>query len=221
MSTYVELIIGDLPGFDGASNKLITVKGQLDESNVDEEAKKIYQILDAAPEGFNLILNFADLEYLNSKAIGYLTDWYTRLSDRQGKIIIVQARENILDILQVVGLTQLIETFVSMDEARLALNHGSLGAQKPVPAVTLAGVTENSPNMPTGSVQIASAPAPTAPAPTPTAATPATMTISTAVENPAPSASAQQPSVTPQQQSSSSGAEGGGLFPNLQPPAAS
>lgn len=125
MATYIELIVGDLPGFDPTKTKSISFKGQLDESNVDEQAKKVYQVLESAPAAFTLILNFAELEYMNSKAIGYLTDWYTRLSDKQGKIVIVQPRENILDILQVVGLTQLIQTYSTIDEARLALNQGA------------------------------------------------------------------------------------------------
>ena len=41
---------------------------------------------------------------MNSKSIGYLTDWYTKLSEKK-EIVIANARANILDILQVVGLT--------------------------------------------------------------------------------------------------------------------
>lgn len=167
MATYVELIIGDLPGFDPQTTKAVTFKGQLDESNVDEQAKKIYQVLDTSAANFTLILNFAELEYMNSKAIGYLTDWYTRLTDKQGKILIVQPRENILDILQVVGLTQLIQTYATMDEARLALNQNS---PKPVsqpsseaPSIVMPVQAPQSPNVIT---QIASSPAP-APMPTP------------------------------------------------------
>lgn len=147
MATYVELIISDFPGFDPALTKSVSIKGQLDESNVDEQAKKIYQILDNLQTNFTLILNFAELEYMNSKAIGYLTDWYTRLSDKQGKILIVQPRENILDILQVVGLTQLIQTYSTIDEARLALNQGGQPAaasnvgQPTAPASTPTTVT--------------------------------------------------------------------------------
>ena len=58
---------------------------------------------------------------MNSKSIGYLTDWYTKLTEKKGGIIIANARPNILDILQVVGLTQLIQCVGSVDEAKLAI----------------------------------------------------------------------------------------------------
>ena len=58
----------------GKAVKLVTFAGQLDETNVDTEAQKIYQVIDEMAEP-NLILDFAELEYMNSKSIGYVTDW--------------------------------------------------------------------------------------------------------------------------------------------------
>ena len=98
--------------------KLVKFSGQLDESNVDDKAKEIYAIIEAVPQGLKLIFDFADLEYMNSKSIGYLTDWYTKLSEKTGSIVICQAKPNILDILQVVGLTQLIQAVGTLEEAK-------------------------------------------------------------------------------------------------------
>ena len=58
---------------------------------------------------------------MNSKSIGYLTDWYGRVTGKNGKIVIAKARENIMDILQVVGLTQLINCYPTLDEAKMAV----------------------------------------------------------------------------------------------------
>ena len=101
--------------------KLLKFSGQLDESNVDEKAKQIYETINAIPQSLFLIFDFEKLEYMNSKSIGYLTDWYTKLTEKKGGIIIANARPNILDILQVVGLTQLIQCVGSVDEAKLAI----------------------------------------------------------------------------------------------------
>lgn len=101
--------------------KLLKFAGQLDESNVDEKAKEIYDIIQATPQGLFLIFDFEKLEYMNSKSIGYLTDWYTKLSEKKGGIIVANARPNILDILQVVGLTQLINCVGTVEEAKLAV----------------------------------------------------------------------------------------------------
>lgn len=101
--------------------KIVKVSGQLDESNVDEQAKTIYKLIEETPKNLNLIFNFEELEYMSSKAIGYLTDWYSKVSSEGGKIVIAKARENIVDILQVVGLTQLINCYPTLDEAKLAV----------------------------------------------------------------------------------------------------
>lgn len=101
--------------------KLLKFTGQLDESNVDEKAKEIYDTINSVPQQLFLIFDFANLEYMNSKSIGYLTDWYTKLSEKKGSIFIASARPNILDILQVVGITQLIQCVGTVDEAKVAV----------------------------------------------------------------------------------------------------
>jgi anti-anti-sigma factor len=101
--------------------KQITIKGQLDETNVDEKSKLIYALIEQTPKNLNLLLDLEGLEYMNSKSIGYLTDWFSKVSEGGGKIVIAKARPNILDILEVVGLTQLISCFSTLDEAKLSL----------------------------------------------------------------------------------------------------
>ena len=78
--------------------KVIHIVGQLDESNVDEQAKSIYQVIEANPQGLSLVFDVTGLEYMNSKSIGYLTDWYSKVSASGGKVVLAAPRENILDI---------------------------------------------------------------------------------------------------------------------------
>jgi anti-anti-sigma factor len=112
--------LADMPG--GKIVKIVRVVGQLDESNVDEEAKQIYTLIESVPQGLNLIFDLSGLEYMNSKSIGYLTDWYSKVSATAGRVVIAAARDNILDILQVVGLTQLVSAYATLEEAKLALS---------------------------------------------------------------------------------------------------
>lgn len=120
--TYVNITIEDLvTPLKDTKMKLIKFSGQLDESNVDENAKKIYKLIDVIDTKPLFIFDFSELEYMNSKSIGYLTDWYGKISAKEGKIVIIGAKENILDILQVVGLTQLIDNYSTVEEAKTAL----------------------------------------------------------------------------------------------------
>ena len=113
----------------GTQIKIVHISGQLDESNVDEKIKEVYHVLESNPKELNLVCDLEKLEYMNSKSIGYLTDLYGKISDAGGQIAIANAKPNILDILQVVGLTQLIKTFGSIDEAK-----SSFSAQPATPA---------------------------------------------------------------------------------------
>jgi len=101
--------------------KLIKFAGQLDESNVDEKSTIVYELIDSLPNGASIILDFNDLEYMNSKSIGYLSDWFSRISTKGGKLIIAQVRENISDILNVVGLSKIIPVTMTLDEAKLEI----------------------------------------------------------------------------------------------------
>ncbi len=102
--------------------KIIHISGQLDESNIDEKIQPIYKLLEENQKGLNIIFNLENLEYMNSKSIGYLTDIYGKITENKGQTIICNAKPNITDILQVVGLTQLIKTVNSLEEAKKKLN---------------------------------------------------------------------------------------------------
>jgi anti-anti-sigma factor len=120
--TQATITIKDIPATSaGVTAKIVKFQGQLDESNVDEKAKILYQLLEQFPQNLYLLFDFEQLEYMNSKSIGYLTDWYGKVSEGKGKIVIAKPRNNILDILQVVGLTQLVTCYPTIDEAKFAL----------------------------------------------------------------------------------------------------
>ena len=164
--------------------KIANVSGQLDESNVDEKIQEIYKVIEQIPVGLKMILNFANLDYMNSKSIGYVTDVFGKITKGSGLVVIANAKANITDILQVVGLTQLIKNFDSLDEAKTYLA-GTTAAQAlsepeetpaPAPAPEVAPAPAPAPEVapaPAPAPEAAPAPAPApapeaAPAPAPT-----------------------------------------------------
>ena len=168
--TQVNIIIEDIPvTTQGQVAKLVKFQGQLDESNVDEKAKVIYQIIEQFPQNLLLLLDFSELEYMNSKSIGYLTDWYGKVSQGNGQIVVAMAKSNILDILQVVGLTQLVNCYPTLDEAKFAL-------LRPLQQTTPAAVEP--------AVVTAPTPAPATPAPPTETPAPAAETVVDAPKSP-------------------------------------
>ena len=101
--------------------KIVKLTGQLDESNVDDSAHQVYELIDNMPKSSYLVFDLAELTYLNSKSIGYLTDWHLKVKEKEGEIFLVGTRSNILDILNVVGLTQIVKSYESLDVAKKAL----------------------------------------------------------------------------------------------------
>jgi anti-anti-sigma factor len=119
--TEVRITIEDASAGTNKNLKVIHIGGQLDESNVDEKIQEIYKLLETNPQNLYLVFDLENLEYMNSKSIGYLTDIYGKVTEGGGKVAIAKARPNIADILQVVGLTQLIQSLDSIDAAKTAL----------------------------------------------------------------------------------------------------
>ena len=117
----VQINITPIEGVSGGKAFLVAINGQLDETNVDENSKQIYGRLDKESAKVSLLFDLKDLTYMNSKSIGYLTDWYTKVNDSGGVLIVAGAQENVLDVLTVVGINNLIQHYPSVDEAKQAL----------------------------------------------------------------------------------------------------
>lgn len=98
--------------------KLITLEGQLDESNVDAFAPKIYEVIENIEAGQSMILDFEKVSYLNSKSIGYITDFYSQLLAKGSKLILAKPAANIRDIFNVVGIDQVIPLTQTLEEAK-------------------------------------------------------------------------------------------------------
>ncbi|HRY90854.1 MAG TPA: STAS domain-containing protein [Candidatus Gracilibacteria bacterium] len=163
--TQVNITIEDIPVTgQGIVAKLVKFQGQLDESNVDEKSKLIYQIIEQNPQNLYLLFDFEELEYMNSKSIGYLTDWYGKITQGNGKLAIAKTRSNILDILQVVGLTQLISCYPTLDEAKFALLRANSTTAPAEPTVSVSPVSPAvSPSSAPVQSSVTETPAPVAP----------------------------------------------------------
>lgn len=150
VSINIETLEAIMPG---RSTRLIKIAGELDETNVVEQMEKIYEIMKEVPSNLDIIFDFQELRYLNSKSIGYLTDIYGKLSVNNGKVVIFGARPNVLDTLQVVGLTQLINMFDSLDQAKAGIKN----------ELTPVTVQESAPTIPIAPAPVAEPSAPIAP----------------------------------------------------------
>lgn len=189
----ITIAVSDIAGSDpNKTLKLVQFTGQLDETNVDEKAKIVYDLIESVPKGLYMILDFTNLEYMNSKSVGYLTDWFTKVSEKGGGMVVAASRPNIVDILEVVGLTQIIKFVASVDEAKVAVTSNSVTNQPMQDAQAPAGGDQTQP----ATAEPAAAPS-AAPAPTPAPETPAAPAPAPETPTPAPAEPAPAPEASP------------------------
>ncbi len=103
---------------------IVHISGKLDESNSDIKFQEVYGFLNEAQPGMMMIMELSNLEYLNSRSIGYLIDVYNKLLEKGGNIAFVAVRPNVVDILNLVGVSQLVQFFNTIEEAKTYLLSG-------------------------------------------------------------------------------------------------
>lgn len=127
---------------------VIEFRGELDESNIDGTAVQIYKIIADAPVNTPFVFDFSQLNYMNSKSIGYLSDWFSKIAEKGAELLIAAPRENISDILRTVGLDNFIKMYHSVDEAKLAvLSAGGVKTDETITASTVNNIVEGGPQV--------------------------------------------------------------------------
>lgn len=191
--TEATMLIEDVASTDASKIiKQVLFAGQLDESNIDEKSQTIYQLITQFPKGLNLIFDFEKLEYMNSKSIGYLTDWYGKVTEGGGHLVITKAKPNIVDILSVIGLTQLIPMFGSLDEAKFSLLNATPTPVTPEQSQPVISTNNTTPTMPVTPEVPAAVPAPVV------TETPVVAAVPTPAPTPAPEVVAPVAPVVPE-----------------------
>ncbi|MDQ7009078.1 MAG: STAS domain-containing protein [Candidatus Gracilibacteria bacterium] len=95
---------------------IFTFEGELDETNADNTFKDIYEQIGSF-ENKKIIFNMSGLKYLNSKSIGYIADVFSNIEDNEGEMHISNCDEGVKDVLELVGITTIIPTVDTEEEA--------------------------------------------------------------------------------------------------------
>ncbi len=87
--------------------KVASFAGEMDETNIEQARVKLAPLLDN-PSVTTLIFDLHDLKFINSKGIGYLVSVHTHLAKDHRKLMLVQAQEAVMDVINLIGLTSII-----------------------------------------------------------------------------------------------------------------
>ena len=99
-----------------ANVKVVHLTGELDEVTVETLKGSIDPLL-ADTSVNQLIFDFANLEFINSKGIGYLVSVHTHLTKDGRTMMLAGASESVMDVLSLVGLTNIIPYHATLEEA--------------------------------------------------------------------------------------------------------
>jgi len=100
--------------------QVLKLVGEIDRDTVANFRESMEQFLSSFTLP-NLILDLAELQFINSEGIGFITDVYNRFTAQNKKILIINASTQIMDIFNLVGLNQLITCLNSEEEAANSL----------------------------------------------------------------------------------------------------
>ena len=110
-----ELSVGISDGPNTAS-KVVALVGEMDETSIETIKPQLDPLLDDANVK-SVVFDLRQLEFINSKGIGYLVSVHTHLSKDQRELILTGASETVMDVISLVGLTTIIKYFNTLDEA--------------------------------------------------------------------------------------------------------
>lgn len=98
---------------------IIGLKGELDMSTADEFKNKIEEQLDVTG-ATNLIINFAEVPFVDSSGLGVILGRYKRVSEHGGKMGVVEVKPQVKRIFELSGIFRIINLF---DDEATALAH--------------------------------------------------------------------------------------------------
>ncbi len=101
---------------DFQNGKIVHLSGEMDETNLPELEQAIAPLAEDATVK-NVIFDFNGLEFINSKVIGYFASVYSTTKRVGHELIFANANETIMDILALVGLTEIVPNFNTLEEA--------------------------------------------------------------------------------------------------------
>ena len=112
MASQLNISISDGPN---TASKVVALVGEMDESTVETIKPQLDPLLNDVNVK-TVIFDLRQLEYINSKGIGYLVSVHTHLSKDQRELILAGANEAVMDVISLVGLTTIIKYFNTLDE---------------------------------------------------------------------------------------------------------
>jgi anti-anti-sigma factor len=86
----------------------LKISGEVSQLGIDKLVLPVEEQIKALPAGATLVLDFKEIDYINSTFIGHMASWYNDVKKRGGKIVLLNTNDQIKDVLDLVGLKHVV-----------------------------------------------------------------------------------------------------------------
>ncbi len=97
---------------------VVEVGGDIDATAAERLGETIERAVDGTQSSLVLVIDLAEASMLDSRSMGVLSDWQTRLRAKGGRLVIAGARPEVRRLFTMIGLEQTFDFFPSVDAAR-------------------------------------------------------------------------------------------------------
>ncbi len=112
MNNSLDIIVKDDAHADYS---VIDLVGEMDSSALEEKRAKLMDLVAKNTKQY-LVLNMLNLVFINSQSISYLIQMDTELSKKGQKLVIINAKPNVADVLRVIGLFETVQYYPNLNE---------------------------------------------------------------------------------------------------------
>ncbi len=103
---------------------LISVNGEIDLYNAKELKDRVGYVCDDSPDGGDLIIDFKDVDYIDSTGLGIMIGIKRRIAESNGGLVLVLHSDRINKLFDITGLKNIFTITRSVDDAVAALKKG-------------------------------------------------------------------------------------------------
>lgn len=102
-------------------------EGNVEASTIDTFQKGFQDQLDAGVK--NIIINLNKVEYITSTGLGGLVKYYNLFAEKDGEMVMVCSNENVMGVIDLLGLQALLTIYGSEEELREKYDGGAAGSK--------------------------------------------------------------------------------------------
>ncbi|OGU34098.1 MAG: hypothetical protein A2068_09040 [Ignavibacteria bacterium GWB2_35_6b] len=94
---------------------VLNVSGRLDASTSSSFEEKLTSIIDSGEK--NILINFKELDYISSMGLRVLLQAAKKVKVSQGSISLCEMKDNILEVFDIAGFTQVFQIYKTYNDA--------------------------------------------------------------------------------------------------------